>query len=162
MLSPPGCLQAMLPSSLAAKANGGSLIPLLRDLYLTVGENTISLTELESFLSKTSSPHKIITWCILYLLGQLSSYPIDMNSGYGFYDDERNFVRLMWEIISKHTYLNYYKIVCETESCRVKNRFRRPWIEKTQFVDQIQSVEKLSPQTVSISEAIKTLKRETV
>jgi len=134
------------------KANGGSLIPFLRDLYLTVGEETISLSELESLLSRTSSPHKVLTWSILFLLGKLSSYPISFETGYGFYDDERNFVRLMWELISKHCYLNYYKIVCEAESCRVKNRFRRPWLEKTQVTGNFQS---------EFEKAILSLKRET-
>lgn len=117
------------------KAKADSLIPALRDLYLTVGNETISLPELESFLKSTKSPHKVLTWMILYLLGQLSAFPIDVQTGNGWYDDERAFARRMWEIISKHCYLNYYKIVCESESVRIKNRFQRPWLQKPQFCD---------------------------
>jgi hypothetical protein len=104
------------------------LVPLLRDLYLTVEEDTISLDELMKFLAATSSPFKIYTWCILFLLSRLQKFTILRAED--LHEDDRSDLRAMWELISKHAYCNYYKCVSFTEKSRDKNRFQKPWLWK--------------------------------
>lgn len=111
-----------------AKSTADLLIPVLRDLYLTVDEDSISIDELRSFLSATSSPFKIITWCILFLATRLQNFTIlSVND---LHEDDRASLRVMWELISKITYCNYYRCVMATEPGRVRNRYQKPWLWK--------------------------------
>lgn len=111
-----------------------TLVSILRDLYLIVDEESIPVDELRKFLVATESPFKIVTWCILFLCGRLQNYTLLDAKELPLEDKDE--LRLMWELISKHAYSNIYRCIVNTEPGRVKNRFYRNNLDRPRLLDQ--------------------------
>lgn len=126
MPSSPGSPLQILQSCLVVKAKAESLIPLLRDMYLTVCEDYISVFELEAFLAAAESPVKIISWCILFLCQRLQNFsPVDPNNLYSNAPYEIEELRCIWELVSKVVYTNLYGCIQSSESARARNRLQK-------------------------------------